>query len=230
MATGGSSDSLQHLFFPQTSLERFTFTNPSLPGGPISLQCLPADEGQVSVIGKVLWPAATALAHFLIEHQYFVRGKRVAELGCGIGLVGIAARRLGAAHVLLTDGDAAVVALARENAINDVVECERLIWGEGVPEQWRDAFDVVLAADVIYGVDGSVCGPLIDTVSRLVKTDGTGRVLVAAHRLRFDVHADVFVGAVRGAGLRQKEHLVLDERGREYQDGRIHLFVLGVGD
>ena len=42
------------------------------------------------------WPSALALAQLLTAQPELVRGRRVLELGCGLGLAGIAAARAGA--------------------------------------------------------------------------------------------------------------------------------------
>jgi len=50
----------------------------------------------------ILWPAAHGLAHYLWQHRDCVSGRRVIELGCGLGLPSVLAAHLGA-HVLATD-------------------------------------------------------------------------------------------------------------------------------
>src|SRR6266576_5534002 len=58
-----------------------------------------------------LWPAATALAEALPD----VRGLRVVELGCGLGVTSLVAAAKGA-HVTATDWAEDAIALLRENA------------------------------------------------------------------------------------------------------------------
>ncbi|GFH15915.1 uncharacterized protein HaLaN_12240, partial [Haematococcus lacustris] len=43
------------------------------------------------------WPSAIALASALLARPHLVRGKRVADLGSGLGVAGIAAALAGAA-------------------------------------------------------------------------------------------------------------------------------------
>jgi len=50
----------------------------------------------------ILWPAASGLARYLWTHRAELSGKRVIELGCGLGLPSVLAARLGA-HVTATD-------------------------------------------------------------------------------------------------------------------------------
>lgn len=59
--------------------------------------------------GDVVWPAAMALARLVAHCPSLVQGKRVLEVGAGLGLVGNAAAQAGAAEVVMVDVDAEVV-------------------------------------------------------------------------------------------------------------------------
>jgi predicted nicotinamide N-methyase len=54
-------------------------------------------------VGGRLWDCGIALLTYLAHNPSAVSGKRVLELGAGTGVVGLAASRLGAKHVVLTD-------------------------------------------------------------------------------------------------------------------------------
>ncbi|HXH13985.1 MAG TPA: methyltransferase domain-containing protein [Alphaproteobacteria bacterium] len=95
-----------------------------------------------------LWPSAIALAGYLRRHVP-LRGLRVLELGCGLGLVGIVASRLGAA-VTLTDYDADALAFARYNVLYN--ECEEagvrhLDWHA---PKLAETYQRVIASDILY--------------------------------------------------------------------------------
>lgn len=90
-------------------------------------------------VGRHVYAAAMALATVLSrqkEHAAILPplcGSRVLELGCGLGLVGIAAALCGAASVLLTDSAEASVRCAAANAELNGLSCvrsTRLDWGE----------------------------------------------------------------------------------------------------
>lgn len=96
-----------------------------------------------------LWPSALALAEVVLADPRGLAGRRVLDLGCGLGLVGMAALARGA-HVTFLDWEADAVALAVGSA-----------WAagfgavEGVVADWRSpppmaVFDRVLGADVLY--------------------------------------------------------------------------------
>jgi predicted nicotinamide N-methyase len=90
-----------------------------------------------------------ALARSL-EHAP-LQGKRVVELGCGLGIPSLAAA-LGGAEVLATDTEAEALELLERNAaVNGVrIETAQVDWA--APEELieRAPFDLVLGADVLY--------------------------------------------------------------------------------
>ncbi len=98
-----------------------------------------------------LWPASAQLADYLLSERIVpVGGAGVAvELGCGLGLGGIAAGLLGW-RVVLTDYDLDGLAHARANAMdNGLREVQtRLVDWRRPPADLRA--DLVVAADVLY--------------------------------------------------------------------------------
>lgn len=102
--------------------------------------------------GLLLWPSALALAERLAAEPSLVAGRRVLEIGAGVGLPGLAAQHLGAS-VTQTDYQDAPLMLARRNAARNGVT--------GIVYRtldWRQPpalapFDVVLASDVLYERD-----------------------------------------------------------------------------
>lgn len=62
-----------------------------------------------------VWPAAKALAQFLVHHPEYTAGKRVLEIGAGLGLPSIVAAR-NASFVLCTDYASDAVAIAGQSA------------------------------------------------------------------------------------------------------------------
>ena len=90
-----------------------------------------------------LWPASLALADALPD----VRRQRVVELGCGLGVPSLVAAASGA-HVTAIDWAAEAIELLRTNAGRNgvVVQAEVRDWRK----PWRERFDLVLAADVLY--------------------------------------------------------------------------------
>jgi predicted nicotinamide N-methyase len=98
---------------------------------------------------SVLWRSGVALAREL--DRVDLRGQRVVELGCGLGLPSLVAARAGA-RVLATDTDPeALELLARNAEANGLrIETARVDWAEPDELIRRAPFDLVLAADVLY--------------------------------------------------------------------------------
>src|SRR5436309_1605224 len=115
---------------PPAMLGRMTFVRHqlSLPGGELTL-LQPSDAAELPDEGpvewapllpywSVLWRSGLALAHEVAEAD--LAGRRVVELGCGLGVPSLAAARCGA-DVLATDADEEPLDLLARNAQeNDV--------------------------------------------------------------------------------------------------------------
>ena len=97
------------------------------------------------------WLGGLALARFVLDRPEVVAGRRVLDLGCGSGLVAIAAAKAGADRVLAVDVDPyALAAVALNAAANGVVvEAVHADLTDGpVPET-----DLILAGDLFYDPD-----------------------------------------------------------------------------
>lgn len=120
----------------------------------MSIDSIAAKYGHLTGAGDIVWPAGLAFSRLLAHCPSFVVGKRVLELGSGVGAVGLTAACAGAASVVLTDYDEDVLALSREaasaNGVSNIVSAARLDWTKSDELPAGGPFDVVLAADVLY--------------------------------------------------------------------------------
>src|SRR5437879_1509077 len=96
-----------------------------------------------------LWPSGIALAE--VVDRLALRGKRVLELGAGLGIPSLVAA-LGGADVLATDWAEDAVSLLRENAERNgiALRVEPVRWDEPEPLVRGAPWDVVLGADLLY--------------------------------------------------------------------------------
>jgi predicted nicotinamide N-methyase len=130
-----------------------------LPSGEITLLQpresaeLP-DDGEVEwapivPFWSVLWRSGMALAREVEGMD--LEGRRVLELGCGLGAPSLAAARRGA-MVLATDADPEALELLERNArANDIsLETAAVAWSDAEKLVARGPFDLVLASDVLY--------------------------------------------------------------------------------
>jgi predicted nicotinamide N-methyase len=143
-----------------------------------------------------LWPSGEALAAAIAAGPS-LDGKRVLELGCGLGLPSVAAAKRGAS-VLATDAASDAVVFAAHNlALNEQA-------GEVAVAAWAEAggalvdggpWDLVIAADVLY-LDANV-----EALLRLLPRLGAevwiadpnrrgARDFLAAARKRFTVRSE----------------------------------------
>lgn len=120
-----------------------------------------------------LWPSSIALARFCLSEANMHK-KDVLELGCGLGLAGIAAAAAGA-HVAFTDYEADALRFARFNARANL---SPEVCGTSTEFQlfdWRSRsevkrVDMVLGADVVY--ERTQFLPLLRFVQRSLKNNG----------------------------------------------------------
>jgi predicted nicotinamide N-methyase len=116
-----------------------------------------------------LWPSGVALARAVFARA--LRGARVVELGCGLGLPSIAAALAGG-RVLATDWSQAAVARAADNAARNEAAIDTLVasWAKPGPIAARGPFDLVLASDVLY--ERRDVAPLLAVLPRLLAPHG----------------------------------------------------------
>jgi predicted nicotinamide N-methyase len=96
-----------------------------------------------------LWPSAIGLSEHLVKSVPVSKGMSVHEMGCGLGLPGIVAGRLGA-KVLFTDYLDEALDFAKQNGdLNNTDECHfhKMDWR--TPDPGLQA-DILLASDVAY--------------------------------------------------------------------------------
>lgn len=133
-----------------------------LPGGPVSLllvrdaskllETIDVDtfaEDERLPYWAELWPSAIALSRWTLETPG-LRGRKVLELGCGVGLGGITAARAGGA-VTMTDYEDDALLFARYNVLTNVPSPRPVVRHL----DWRSPdgigrHDVILGADIVY--------------------------------------------------------------------------------
>ena len=109
--------------------------------------CMGLSATQWGLFGQ-LWPSERLLAQAM--HRFTVDGKRILELGCGIGLACLVLKRRGADIVASDAHPLAESFLAYNAALNALpaVDYHRLQWD--APQPSIGHFDVIIASDVLY--------------------------------------------------------------------------------
>lgn len=120
-----------------------------------------------------LWPSSIELARYCLKERG-MRGRRVLEVGCGLGLAGVAAASAGA-HVVFTDYEPDALKFARYNALKNLpqdsidsrVEFRLLDWRS---DEEVGPVDMIIGADVVY--ERRNFHPILNIVRRVLKGDG----------------------------------------------------------
>lgn len=128
--------------------------------------------------GLLLWASAVGLAREIAASPRLVEGRRVLEIGAGIGLAGLVAAASGAAEVVQTDYQEAALSLCAHNSAENGIAPDRIRTALG---DWRafpdlgQPFDLVLGSDVLY--ERTLHPPLLALLPTLVAPGG--RLLLA---------------------------------------------------
>lgn len=93
------------------------------------------------------WAGGLALARYVLDHPDLVAGRTVADIGCGGGIVAIAAALAGATRVDAIDIEVFAMEATRLNAAANGVEVRPI---ETDPVGTDDGWDVVLVGDLWY--------------------------------------------------------------------------------
>jgi predicted nicotinamide N-methyase len=93
------------------------------------------------------WAGGQALARYVLDHPELVRGRTVVDVGCGGGIVAIAAAMAGATAVTAIDVEVFAIEATRLNAARNGVEVTAV---EADPIGTDDGWAVVLVGDLWY--------------------------------------------------------------------------------
>ncbi len=107
-------------------------------------------SAQWSLFGQ-LWPAGRLLAQAM--HRIDISGKRILEIGCGLGLASLVLQRRGADVVASDTHPLAEPFLAYNAALNALpaVHYRHMRWDHPLPTLGE--FDLIIASDVLYERD-----------------------------------------------------------------------------
>jgi predicted nicotinamide N-methyase len=161
----------------------YTFANYEIPFAPFAMKVRAATNFEAIVdtmfasnafsegfcpYGAALWPAAVALGHALCQKPEIVRGKKVLELGAGVGLGSIVARKLGA-EVTASDMHPDMAELCRHNAELNGVQVPYISfdWND---EGYTERYDTIIGSDLLY--DPKLTPLVLAVTQRLLKPGG----------------------------------------------------------
>eukprot|EP00243_Klebsormidium_subtile_P011348 TRINITY_DN6402_c0_g2_i1.p1 TRINITY_DN6402_c0_g2~~TRINITY_DN6402_c0_g2_i1.p1 ORF type:complete len:214 (-),score=47.90 TRINITY_DN6402_c0_g2_i1:469-1110(-) len=166
----------------------------------ITVLRLEASSTDYDLTGQIVWPGAQLMGAYLSAQAECFKGKKVLELGSGVGLTGLLCARF--CPVVMTDHNETVLKVMRRNvafqtevakeAALHEVDCMQLEWGnrdhlDAILARHPGAFDYILGADICYQ-QASV--PLLfRTVRQLLDVRiGAKFILAYVSRIRGCVH------------------------------------------
>jgi predicted nicotinamide N-methyase len=147
-----------------------------------------------------IWPSSKAMTQFLAIEPQWVKGKKMLEVGAGVGLPSFAIAHL-AREVIVTDHAAEAVALINKNITHLCINNMKSMCLD-----WNDfpdtiSADTILLSDVNYAP--GAFGPLLTLIEKLI---GKGAVIIIATPER--IMAAPFVEALQPFIQRSFLHLV----------------------
>jgi len=116
-----------------------------------------------------LWPSSLGLGEYILENRSYFKDKKVLELGCGLGLAGMAARAADA-DVLFTDYDPIALEFTRRNFRRNfgcLPRTRLMDWRSPAPQE---TYDIIIGADILY--ERKMLAPLLNFCSRTLKDNG----------------------------------------------------------
>ena len=136
--------------------------------------------------GLVIWGPSVALSQYMMKYQQkAISGRKVLELGCGLALPSMMAYRLGASAVLATDFHPQTLEQVQFHA--DLNQCSihvELVDWEYPTDVSDFRADIVLAADVIYGL--ALVPALVKIIERVLPKTST--LIIATRDGRTGIH------------------------------------------
>lgn len=156
-----------------------------------------AQELSIETLPGLFSPAsADAGTRAMISTVTLLPGQKLLDLGCGAGLVGIAAARiLGADAVWMTDIDPDAVHCARRNAMQNGVQDVHIVCGDALDAVDAAGFDWILS-NPPYHADFSVAKKFIEKGFNRLKIGGK-LVMVVKRELWYRNKLTAIFGGVK---------------------------------
>jgi ribosomal protein L11 methyltransferase len=156
------------------------------------IACLTLEPGLA--FGTGTHPTTSVCLKLLTEHLQAVQGTRVLDVGCGSGILSLAALKLGARAAVGVDIDNQAVMVAQHNAaLNDLQHCVRFAHGSW--EITEGVFDIIVAN--IY------LGPLLQMIPPLARRLAPHGFLLVSGIL--ETQEEAVVQALGTAALRLRQ-------------------------
>lgn len=162
------------------------FSEPGVaPGEPYAIM-VQRPEGRLILHthpGIFSWDALDEGTKLLLDHLAVHPGSRVWDVGCGAGVIGLAAALAGASEVLLTDINLLAVAYAQQNAIRNTLDKQVTVRAADGLAGGAGKWDLIVSNPAFHEghqVDTAMADALIAQAPALLAPGG--RLLLVANR------------------------------------------------
>jgi predicted nicotinamide N-methyase len=150
-------------------------------------RCLQKNSTDSDSTGLRIYAGAQVFIRFMARFPEIFENKKIIELGCGIGAVGLCCCLLSSPQsILLTDGNESAMSMVEKNInefqVSQIARCQQLLWSltEGAESH---QFDVVIGCELMYyQLDMPL---LLATVHNLLQDPSMG-IFLHAHIFRKD--------------------------------------------
>jgi predicted nicotinamide N-methyase len=100
--------------------------------------------------GWMLWPSAIGLSKYILSNTHRFAGKRVLELGCGVGMAGVAAAIAGGTVTQTDYLDGALELSSRNARLNRIETAACLGDWRDFPHGLVESADIAIGTDILY--------------------------------------------------------------------------------
>lgn len=133
--------------------------------------------------GLKLWEGAIVMTKYLLAHPKLVENKEVMDLGCGMGVLGIALAKKLSIKISMTDYLEKVLRLAKTNLdanqpLVGQVEVENLDWNNSLG--YSKQFDVIIGCELVYSITSSE--NLCSLLKKIIKPNGVLLMMIPTCR------------------------------------------------
>ncbi len=163
-----------------------------------------ADLEQRNPYFGLVWPSAIALAREIAVRDDFA-GKRVLDIGCGPGLLGIVAAKRGAL-VTFVDLMPESIALTKRNAARCGITGEFLHADLRDDKAFKTKFDRIVASDVLY--ERPLASAMLDAIENHLEPHG---VAILTDPMRPTAHEFAHHSRRRGFEVEERRTNIEDE-------------------
>lgn len=146
----------------------------------------------------------------LVSNLSIPENARILDIGCGYGIIGLSAARMGAAYVEMVDSSLLAVASARENIARSQVTNVIAINSDLMDWHPKQPYDLILSNPPFHSgknVDYQIAQAMIQS-ARQYLIPGGSFVIVANRFIRYDRLMSDSFGNVQVAGATGKYHIL----------------------